>query len=357
MSNLRDRLKKLADKPPEPVRAPAACRLRETLHKPGAQVSSTALAMLGGSGERLLFLDTETTGLSRGAGTLAFMVGIGKVESGILHVRQYYLTDYDQEEDMLARVLEELSSCDTLVTYNGKSFDIPLLQNRLVLARINPAVLKLAHIDLLHAARRVYKRRLQKCTLGDMESRVLGILRNGDLPGAEAPERWFSYLKTGNISLLDDVLYHNEQDIVTLSHLLSRLAQAYMSPEQLSHALDIYSVGRAMEAMGESKRAEFCYRQAGPSGEALYALARIYRRGGDTNQAVQALTRAASMGGRDSIPAMVALAKLLEHRLRDYAGALHWTDKALTLCAAQEIGPLMHRRKRLRQKIKGDHSS
>lgn len=352
MSNLRNRLKQIAQRPVEPIPAGAQCSIRENIHVAPQVVAQDALALMGGMGQKLLYLDTETTGLSRGAGTVAFMVGIGRLENDGLHVRQYYLTDYDQEEYMLRQLVEDIAACDTIVTYNGKSYDLPLLQNRLIMNRINPSVLSVPHVDLLHVARRVYKRRLQKCTLGDVEERILGIHRKEDLPGAEVPERWFRFMKTGDRSLLDDILTHNEQDIATLAHLLYDLGKAYTQPEQLGYDLDIFSVGMAMEKMGEPERAKCCYRMV-ESSESFFALARIYRRDGSTREAIRALEQSAALGGSGAVAAMEALAKLQEHRERDYAAALHWTDCALALCDASQIPALMHRRKRLSQKMRG----
>ena len=147
---------------------------------------------------RILYLDTETTGLSGGAGTLAFEAGLGQLTPEGFCVTQLMIRDYPEEKYLLEGVLEAAKDCDALCTFNGRSFDLPLLRDRCLMNRLSPAVLDKPHIDLLHIARRVFKLRLKQCSLTRLEEAVLGAGRSHDLPGAQVPERFFSYLKTCN---------------------------------------------------------------------------------------------------------------------------------------------------------------
>lgn len=179
--------------------------------------------------ERLLFLDTETTGLSGGAGTVAFEIGAGWIEPRGMVIRQYVMRDYGQEADMLREVASLIARADTIVTFNGKSFDLPLLESRMIMNRIRVHVTDMPHLDLLHAARRVYKLRLGRCNLTALEEAVLGKTRCDDLPGAQVPERYFTYLKTGEFALLEDVLRHNFDDIQSLAELTAVICSGISS--------------------------------------------------------------------------------------------------------------------------------
>lgn len=177
--------------------------------------------------DRLLFLDTETTGLNGGAGTVAFEIGVGWFDARGMVIRQYVMRNYAQEAAMLKDIARLFEKADTIVTFNGKSFDLPLLESRMVMNRIRLPVTEYPHLDLLHAARRVYKLRLGRCNLTALESAVLGKKREDDLPGAQVPARYFEYLKTGEFALLEDVLRHNFEDVRSLAELTAAICQAY----------------------------------------------------------------------------------------------------------------------------------
>ncbi len=164
---------------------------------------------------RLVFLDTETTGLAGGTGTCAFLVGIGNVEGMKFVVRQFFLRDYPEEKAMLEALAEALEPCQGIVTFNGKTFDVPLLETRYALARMKSPLDRLIHFDALHPARRLWKLRLESCKLTDLEEAILGISREGDVPGSEIPAIYFDYLRTGDARGLQPVFYHNALDVVT----------------------------------------------------------------------------------------------------------------------------------------------
>ena len=351
MSGLYDRLRAISSRqePPKVVAPSAACRVVEHWFDVPPFALCDEMRLLGGCGEHPVFIDTETTGLMGSAGTIAVLVGVGKYERGRFRVTQYYLSDYDQEDDMIGKIEQELRGADLIVTYNGKSFDIPLLRSRFVMTRRPPSALEMPHIDLLHGARRVYKRRLYSCTLTDIESQVLGIERESDLPGKLVPEYWFRYVKEGDQSLMDEILRHNEQDIVSLALLLAKLCEAYRAPEAHRHRQDVLSVGRAMERMGEGDRASLFYVAAG-GGEALTALGRIYRRNGQYDDALEVFAQAAMENG--SLEAMVEIAKIEEHKKQNLPNAIQWTDTALAAAQSAEwTKALIYRRKRLKRKM------
>ncbi len=203
MSNLRDRLKKIAaERKDAPQAAPApravCAQIVREAEIPPLRLSANALALMGGEAfaglrlapEDLLFLDTETTGLSGGVGTIAFEVGVGEVLGERMRITQLYLRDYDEEEDLLRRLLPLFAGKRAVVTFNGKSFDLPLLTSRCTLYRLRAPWQEMAHLDLVHPARRLYKLRLRSCTLGDLEEKILGAPRAGDIPGREVPALW-----------------------------------------------------------------------------------------------------------------------------------------------------------------------
>ena len=146
--------------------------------------------------KRWAFLDTETTGLAGGAGTYAFLIGVGSIDEEGFRVRQFFMRDFGEEASLLARLTEYLSGFDVLITYNGKTYDVPLLETRYRMARSKPPFARLAHLDLLHGARRLWKLRLDSCRLVDLENQILGLEREGDLPGEMIPYYYFQYLRT-----------------------------------------------------------------------------------------------------------------------------------------------------------------
>ena len=158
-----------------------------------------------------------------GAGTVAFEVGMGCLTDSGFQIHQLVMRDYPEEKFLLQSIADTLMGYDAICTFNGRTFDVPLLRDRFLMNRMDDSCLDKPHIDLLHIARRVFKLRLQRCNLGKLEEAVLGIPRFDDLPGAQVPQRFFDYLKTGSFDLLTDVLEHNAQDVASLCVLLLSL--------------------------------------------------------------------------------------------------------------------------------------
>jgi len=366
--SLRDKLRSaapLASKPKSPKSQD--CMLRQHCYAPADQylpkhLPSEVLKLMQGvdiptlDREEILFLDTETTGLSGGAGTVAFLVGVGYFEGDELHVKQYMMRDYDEEAYVLEKVAEHMQKRRVLCTFNGVTFDLPLLKSRCIMQRIRlpePAW----HIDLLHASRRVWKLRLKKCNLTALEEAVLGRTRVDDLPGALVPERYFRYLREKDMSLLEDVLEHNQQDIASLADILRKLLSLHESPLEAGFAEDIYSLGRIYEKRGQLEGARKCYRAAS-KGKTLWVsqtrLAETLRKTGDYVQAAQALENALCVK-RSDINTHIALAKLYEHRIRDLKAALSHTKQALLLGAdieGMDLAPIQKRYERIMLKLR-----
>ncbi len=374
MGSLGDKLraiKPLVKAAPKP--AATGCMVREFVLPaadiPLDMISRDTLRMMMGTdlGQGIapldvLFLDTETTGLSRGVGTLAFLVGVGYLSERGFEVRQFLMRDYDEEAFVLRNVLALLTSRPVLVTFNGAAFDMPLLLNRLVMNRMDAPDELPAHIDLLHIARRVYKLRMQRCSLSTLESEVFGIRRVGDLPGAEVPERYFRFLQTRDEALLEDILDHNRQDVLSMGKLLMELASLHERPLSAQYHAEIYSLGRVFERRGESGRARQCYRAVNNSQFADLAAVRIaetYRRGKDPARAANEYERLLAQG-RGGPQVYIALAKLYEFRLKQPERALDIARRGMLYCMeslseenGRALADLKHRHARLLRKIGG----
>ena len=374
--NLRDKLNAVSGMPKKRPSAPQKtftdCYCMSHTHPldefPFAQGISREAVMLMQNEEmplpfspdRILYLDTETTGF-QGAGTVAFMVGVGWMGEDGFEIRQYVMRDYPEEPFVLQALDEALKRCDMICTFNGRTFDVPLLRNRYLMNRMKPDLLDKPHIDLLHIARRVWKLRLQQCTLGHLEEAVLGAPRLGDLPGSEAPQRYFSFLKTGQFSLLYDVLAHNEQDIASLCQLLAHLCEVYGQPRQLCFQEDVFSMGLALDRMGHPTEARQCYRLVSAAKlrpQSQMRLAASYRREGERAQAKEVWLGmlARHEGG---VEPMVELAKHYEHVERDLDAALELTRRAMACVSepgldgdalAEQREALKRRYERLRRK-------
>ena len=310
---------------------------------------------------KLLFLDTETTGLSGGAGTLAFEIGLGFIDARGMVIRQYVMRDYGEESAMLAEIASLLPRFDTLVTFNGKSFDIPLLESRMVMHRIRVHLTDWPHLDLLHACRRVYKLRLGRCSLSALEEAVLGESRTDDLPGAQVPQRYFDYLRTREFALLEDVLRHNRQDVESLASLTGHLCSAFREPEQLAHAEDAFCVGRTLLRGGHTEEGRRCLRILGMSSmssQAHMVLSASYKKSREWASSVAMWTEMIARGEGGTWP-YVELAKYYEHTERDYARALRYAGAALSRALNlsplggddAEIATLRKRVERLKRKL------
>ncbi len=290
------------------------------------------------SREEMLFMDTETTGLSSGAGTVAFLVGLGFFENGRFVVEQYLMRDYPEERYLLSAVADRMRRYPFLCTFNGKTFDVPLLRSRMTLNRIATDCLDSLHGDLLPPARRIWKLRLGRCKLSTLESALLGVDRVDDLPGSEVPTAYFRYLKLHDFFPLERIMEHNRQDIVSLAQLLFYACQCLSRPEEVASQLDLFSMAKALSHTDEQKAVK-CYRLCahGETRAGAYsALALHEKRVGNAAQAVKLYQTMVKRGDRP-VEACEALAKLYEHQLRDMERALMYTRQALLLVAEPKL--------------------
>jgi len=185
-------------------------------------------ALAGCDLRSLAFLDTETTGLAGGAGTLVFLVGLGLFEGDQFVLRQYFMRDPGEEEALLNTLVADLAGCVGWVTFNGRAFDLPLLETRLTMIGQRGALGRRAHLDLLHPARRLYQRRLPSCKLGEIEYSIFHIIREQeDVPGELIPQMYLDYLRTGDPGDMRRVIYHNAMDVLSLVTLATHLLAVF----------------------------------------------------------------------------------------------------------------------------------
>ncbi len=311
--------------------------------------------------DRPVFLDIETTGLAGGTGTIPFLVGLAWHEGAGLRLAQFFLCDLNQERALLWAIGEELRGHRVLVTYNGRAFDWPLLQTRLIMVRCPSSWPAFPHLDLLHLVRRLFHRRLPDCALKTVEQAVLGIERADDLPGYLVPTRYFAWLRGGGPDGLDAVFQHNRHDVLTLSLLMQRLELVLRDGSDL-RALDRFSRARFLEAQGFEGEALREYQWlwshgfSAPRGGLGLRLARLLRRSGQWQEA-RAVLEECWATQCYPYPAAIELAKILEHQARDLSAARRLVAEALTLLAAAVVGDerwrqdLERRRSRLDQRV------
>ena len=292
------------------------------------------------------FLDTETTGLAGGAGTAAFLVGVGFVEGERFRVRQYFMRDYHEEAALLHALAEDLGRFRHLVTFNGKMFDVPLLDARYRLNRVGFPLAEVPHFDLLHPARRLWRARLESCRLQALEGELLGLVRVGDVPGEQIPQIYFDYVRRRDARAMARVFEHNRQDIVSLA-ALAVLACQWVEEGRAEDPRDVYSLARVLERARLYERSDAEYRRTlglepGPLRvAALMRLAARARRNGDHAAAAALWEEAAESG---EILALRALAVHHEHRRRDPDAALETVDRALRgLAGARSDDPRARR--------------
>jgi uncharacterized protein YprB with RNaseH-like and TPR domain len=266
---------------------------------------------------RRVYIDTETTGLSGGSGTLAFLIGIAVVENDAIELSQFLMTRFAAEAASLSAFAETLSPNDQLVSYNGKSYDLPLLITRFRMQAMQHPFDGLPHLDLLHPVRRLFSRRWADCRLISLEQNLLGFSRVDDLPGSEAPAAWFSYIRSGQGAQLIKVVEHNQQDIVSLAVTHSVLTQAIAQPQAFN--VDLYALARWLSESSEDDARELLQSHADElcdDGKRL--LGQLARRAGHWPQAIAIWEALAAAGCTDSLE---RLAKYHEHISKDLAAA------------------------------------
>ena len=313
-----------------------------------------------GAAEEATLLDVETTGLAGGTGTYAFMAGVGTIEGEVLIVRQLFLTSPQYESSWLYHLRRIIPEEVGFVTYNGKRFDIPLLEGRFILNRLPFPERVRGHLDLLYLARSFWRGVFPSCSLGDVERYALGVERESqDIPGWLIPELYHAFLTDGDASRLNGVFYHNYMDIVSLAALKGKLAsllEGHGKPHEGLKAGDLWA------SKGSQEKAFALWRKAveemARADEPLKRLAYAHKSAGRYEEAASLFEELLQLEPR-SIECLVELSKVYEHRLKDLDLALAYARRALQVLMElrpliwnfkEERAALLHRVKRIEEK-------
>jgi uncharacterized protein YprB with RNaseH-like and TPR domain len=329
-----------------------------------------------GIGGRLLFLDLETTGLFGGAGTQAFLVGCAAIDGDAIRVRQFLLPGFEHERAVLSEVQAWAKSHGALVTYNGRSFDVPLIETRFMFHRLPCPLDGVPHLDMLHASRRLWRQRPlttgtpdpdeSSCSLSVLEKHIAGLHRVGDVPGYEIPSRFFRFVRDGDARPLEAVLEHNRLDLISLAAVLARaITLITRGPGEARTAQEAYGLARVYERAGAHHNAEasllrtidFARRVGGEPevhAEALRRLAWLRRRDRRVHEAAEAwrelasLPRCAASLRRE---AREALAIHYEHRSKNLQAARQHALELLSDLDGGHQVRVRHRLDRLERKL------
>lgn len=283
-----------------------------------------------------VFIDTETTGLAGGSGTYAFLIGAGYFEGQKFKLIQYFMRDYDEEPAVLHSLKNLVKEFESVVSFNGKAYDIPLLSTRFLINRMENPLDKPYHLDLLSSARRLYKERLASVSLSSLETNLFSMEREGDIPSFEIPSIYFRFLRDKDPNPLTPIFYHNRMDILSMVTLVIKMAGALQDPFGSDGCAeqDFYCLGRLYEDMEMFDESIRSYSKAleipGVREKAYIRLSLLYKRLGRWDEAQELWMQMA----RDNIHtafALVELAKMYEHKTREYQKAEQVTRRALEL--------------------------
>jgi uncharacterized protein YprB with RNaseH-like and TPR domain len=309
---------------------------------------------------KTVFLDTETTGLAGGTGTYIFLVGVGYFEGDQFCVRQYFMRDYNEERALLSAVNELLSNFEVIVSYNGKTFDIPLIQSRFIMSGMKLNLVDPGHFDLLYPTRRLWKRRLENCSLSTVERDILGVIRENDVPGYLVPEIYFRYLKTKDARALKQVFEHNLQDILSLVALVSRMCFLVEDPlNNTEYGMDIFSIGKMFDEEKRYEQSTHYYAEAlkhDLAEEEVLEILRLtsfaYKKQGKWKEAEKIWKEVIERSREFIYYPYEELAKYYEHCLKDYQKAETIVEEALNIEENIFIGEkLQYRLSRIKGKL------
>jgi uncharacterized protein YprB with RNaseH-like and TPR domain len=291
--------------------------------------------------KKWLFLDTETTGIAGGTGTYAFLIGLAWWELGGLRIEQLFMRDHDEEHSILLEIANRLAERPVLVTFNGKSFDWPLLQNRFRMTRQIDVPELGAHLDFLHPARQLWRLQIGSTRLGDLERSVLGgdslgWSRLHDIDSSRIPEFYFDYLRTGAIDGISGVFQHNKMDLRGLAELAGHILHVLAEPENVEHEpLEYYGISQLLARRGQCSQArkmyEHCLNAELPepiARKARHEAAKLAKRERDFGRATELWNELAS-STEPSLEALEQLAIHYERREQNYCEAVRITRSAL----------------------------
>jgi uncharacterized protein YprB with RNaseH-like and TPR domain len=311
-----------------------------------------------------LFLDIETTGLAGGTGTYAFLVGVGYFEGGGFITKQFFLRDFSEERAMLWLLSDLANRFRFLATFNGKRFDIPLLETRFIISRMDNPFADRPNYDLLFPSRRIWKGIYEDCRLATLESCVLDIDREDDVPSEMIPQFYFDYLQDGDARRIQRVFYHNRIDVLSLVTLAARIHELVHAPETASRREwgEGYSLGKLFSQHKRMREAIECFQGAlkvcKVSGEwdVMKSLSLAMKREGQIEKAASIWMEMISFDGGRELFAYEELAKYYEHHVRDFGAALKWVGEAFEKCSpvsSAETASLRHRYQRLLGRAEG----
>lgn len=300
--------------------------------------------------ERLLFLDLETTGLAGGTGTYPILSGVGYFRQGEFILEQFFMEDFDRELATLTELVQRIQESTVFVTYNGKSFDIPVLRTRFTLHRIQSEV-ELPNIDLLHLVRRLWRGVLPECTLTAVERELLGIRRKRDVDGSMVPQIYFDFLRRRDPTSIAIVFDHNAQDVISLASILARIVYYYLYPEteEIQDAIPQLGLSKLYERHGDMERClESMERALVYCREPRLAyfischIARQYKKMNRWDEAVSIWNSHIQSGQLYNLEPFIELAKYFEHRVRDHKKAIQIVERALRFVdETQELSALL----------------
>ena len=286
---------------------------------------------------KTLFFDTETTGLDTGAGVYIFLAGLGYFDERSFVVEQYFMRDFPEEPAVLHALAEQMNRFESVVTYNGKTYDWPLLESRFAMNHRQIPMQDPLHLDLLHVARRLFKHRLESCKLISVEAGVLGFQRVDDLPGALLPERYFRYVRSRDARFVHQAFAHNAHDIVSMAALLASVITFMQNPlaPGCFPAEDIYAFARIQDDVGDYISAAEAYHEALKQvlSPALYPLALMhlslaYKRLEQWDKACEIWRTMTQTTRQTGVFPYVELAKYYEHQEKNYPEAEKWVVAA-----------------------------
>lgn len=319
--------------------------------------------------KEILFIDTETTGLAGGTGTYAFMIGLGFLNAGKFQTVQLFMPGFADEPALLSTLAEYVSNYKYIVSFNGKTFDIPLLQTRHQMTGIKDPFIGKPHVDLLHPSRAIWKKRLSSCSLQSIEANIFSFVREDDIPGEMIPEIYFNFVRRGETALIEKVFFHNELDIVSMMKLIEIVGSVFDNPDSqhFNDPIEQLCVGKYLANKGFiNESLAYCAKAKDTPNknmrdEASFTLGSLYKKIGDIDGAIYHFADI-EQNNSQKINALIEQAKHFEHKSKDLEKALEFTSKAIGLIREVEIlegsirsedtkTALIHRQDRLLRKI------